>query len=265
MVFHGPIPHCHRKGVQVTFIKTAKCGHNYVSPGPRGRERFTGDCECSAKPKVATLDLTCIRCGTEFHHSRHREYCTDSCRVSIQRRRKSGQSIADVELLCERCGDTFEAVRNTAKRCLPCQGKVHPIFPEQVCVNPHCGISFVPFKAGQQSCGNSCAQKVWKAANRRPEPWDDRRRANYQKRRALKRLLPAENVIAREVFERDGWMCGICLAPVDESLVWPDPFSPSLDHVVPLARGGHHTYQNTQLAHLRCNVSKGDRVDAVAM
>lgn len=62
-----------------------------------------------------------------------------------------------------------------------------------------------------------------------------------------------------EVFERDGWVCGICDGPVDRELRWPDPWSPSLDHIVPMARGGQHLLENVQCAHLRCNISKGAR------
>lgn len=42
-------------------------------------------------------------------------------------------------------------------------------------------------------------------------------------------------------------------------LVYPNPLSASLDHVVPLAWGGEHTAANVQLAHLKCNVAKGAR------
>jgi 5-methylcytosine-specific restriction endonuclease McrA len=58
------------------------------------------------------------------------------------------------------------------------------------------------------------------------------------------------------VFDRDGWICGLCGEPVDKSLEWPDAMSVSLDHVVPLSRGGDHSYANVQCAHLGCNQRK---------
>ena len=61
------------------------------------------------------------------------------------------------------------------------------------------------------------------------------------------------------IFERDGWVCGICREAVDAALEWPDPRSASLDHVVPLTKGGAHSPDNAQCAHLACNVSKGNR------
>jgi 5-methylcytosine-specific restriction endonuclease McrA len=36
----------------------------------------------------------------------------------------------------------------------------------------------------------------------------------------------------------------------------PDPMSPSLDHILPLSKGGTHEPRNVQLAHLGCNVRK---------
>lgn len=60
-----------------------------------------------------------------------------------------------------------------------------------------------------------------------------------------------------EVFERDGWVCGICQKPVDQSVKYPDPMSASLDHVIPLSRGGDHVPDNAQCSHLTCNRQKG--------
>lgn len=51
--------------------------------------------------------------------------------------------------------------------------------------------------------------------------------------------------------------CGICGGALDPGLAHPDPMSKSVDHIVPLARGGAHTQQNLQWAHLICNMRKG--------
>lgn len=37
----------------------------------------------------------------------------------------------------------------------------------------------------------------------------------------------------------------------------PHPKAPTIDHVVPLAEGGHDTRANVQLAHFLCNSIKG--------
>lgn len=55
--------------------------------------------------------------------------------------------------------------------------------------------------------------------------------------------------------------CSICSEPMDRSLKRPDPLSPSVDHVIPIAKGGAHGQENLAWAHLVCNMRKGDRVD----
>jgi 5-methylcytosine-specific restriction endonuclease McrA len=62
-----------------------------------------------------------------------------------------------------------------------------------------------------------------------------------------------------EVYERDGWVCGICDEPVDRAAPFPEPLSVSLDHVKPVSLGGSHTRDNTRCAHLRCNSKRGNR------
>lgn len=77
----------------------------------------------------------------------------------------------------------------------------------------------------------------------------------------------AEDVDPLEIFERDSWVCAICRTDIDASLVWPAPGSPSLDHIIPVTRGGSHSPENLQASHLSCNIIKndGDLEEAVEM
>ncbi|GAB2767869.1 hypothetical protein GCM10027090_41530 [Sinomonas soli] len=62
-----------------------------------------------------------------------------------------------------------------------------------------------------------------------------------------------------KVFERDGWICGICGGAVDSALVYPDPLCASLDHRIPWTDGGSHLMENVQCSHLVCNLRKGSK------
>ena len=64
-----------------------------------------------------------------------------------------------------------------------------------------------------------------------------------------------------DVYERDNWICQLCKKPVNPNLSYPNPLCASLDHVIPLSRGGSHKTTNVQLAHLRCNTSRGNKVE----
>jgi len=56
-------------------------------------------------------------------------------------------------------------------------------------------------------------------------------------------------------------ICGICGKPVDRSYKYPHPLSPAIDHIVPIAKGGHPSaLSNLQLAHMCCNRQKSDKL-----
>ena len=92
--------------------------------------------------------------------------------------------------------------------------------------------------------------KLWAKVN------PNKNREASRKRRALKHTTQVEPINDKIVYLRDGWICQICKKRVDKRLKWPDPMSPSVDHIMPLYEGGSHTYKNVQLAHLGCNLSK---------
>ncbi|MGW6741646.1 HNH endonuclease [Streptomyces sp. NPDC055025] len=80
-------------------------------------------------------------------------------------------------------------------------------------------------------------------------------------RRARLQAALVEAFAPRAVLDRDGWVCQLCLQPIDPAVAWPASLSPSVDHVIPLAKGGLHAMTNVQAAHLGCNSRKGDRVE----
>lgn len=49
--------------------------------------------------------------------------------------------------------------------------------------------------------------------------------------------------------------CAICGEPIADA-------DKTIDHIIPVSRGGDNTIANMQIAHLRCNQLKGNRVDA---
>ena len=66
--------------------------------------------------------------------------------------------------------------------------------------------------------------------------------------------------LRREVYERDGWVCGLCAFPIDRDLSWPHKWSASLDHVIPQSRMliPDHSANNLRAVHLQCNSMRGD-------
>lgn len=61
------------------------------------------------------------------------------------------------------------------------------------------------------------------------------------------------------LYARDKGICSLCHKKVNKALKHPDPGSPTIDHIIPLAKGGPHSWPNVTLAHLGCNSAKRER------
>lgn len=67
-----------------------------------------------------------------------------------------------------------------------------------------------------------------------------------------------EDINWRDLGERDGWCCHICSGRVlKRAGTAKQPKGATVDHLVPIADGGSHTWDNVALAHRDCNTSRG--------
>lgn len=78
--------------------------------------------------------------------------------------------------------------------------------------------------------------------------------SNRQRYRAEKAGVTADSHITlARLYERDRGLCHICSRGVPTSQA-------SIDHVIPIVKGGEHTWGNVKLAHRICNQRKGDKL-----
>lgn len=108
---------------------------------------------------------------------------------------------------------------------------------------------------------------AWRTANpERVAEWvaanADSLRAKAARRRALRRSNEVGDVDLRALWISQCGICALCGERIDRSLSWPHPLSASVDHIVPLVRGGAHAQRNLQWTHLVENLRKGARLTA---
>ena len=95
-------------------------------------------------------------------------------------------------------------------------------------------------------CGRFCVARRYTM----PTPRPDRSGSHQTQFRINKKKIYATQTV-----------CGICGKPVDFSLKYPHPLSACIDHIIPIAKGGHPSaLENLQLAHWCCNRQKSDKL-----
>lgn len=171
--------------------------------------------------------------------------------------------------ICAQCGGEFTARTKQKRFCsLRCSEvmsgrRLAAPHPPRVCALDGCGVEFVPMMSTQKCCcehhGKIHWNRVSRAEGRQRQVWNDKRRDHWHRRRAQKKAVTTgEPVVLQRIADRDGWRCHLCGGRV-LTKPWPNPKSASLDHVVPISAGGAHDPANVRLAHLSCNVAKGNR------
>jgi endogenous inhibitor of DNA gyrase (YacG/DUF329 family) len=268
---------------ETPVFKTPGIGRwpSYCSEACRaqGSAKWHADYEATHRKRKPMVSVPCATCGKQMERATRtdakKQYCSKRCG------RRAGQPLQDAQpalvktAQCVGCGATFEVKGKRRKVCSVSCAKPGGEYAWQYfedrraerqrpCL--HCGATFIPKEARRITfcsrgcawvCSRECRSGHYQQVARHPAE-----RQRKQARRAAKLGLPTERFDDREIFERDGWRCGICRMPVDPQLKHPHVMSASLDHIIPLDKRGSHTRKNVQLAHLKCNSSKHNRVVA---
>ena len=115
-------------------------------------------------------------------------------------------------------------------------------------------------------CSDACKRRATHRRGKEREKLSGNFDGGNHRHRARKYGVAYESGITlKKLWKRDGGICQICGKPCD----WNDrswnkycgPTYPSDDHIIPMVKGGPHTWDNVQLAHMMCNSEKGDTID----
>lgn len=80
-------------------------------------------------------------------------------------------------------------------------------------------------------------------------------------KRARLRGAPAEiGITLPKLIKRDGLTCAICGLPCFYGGDYLADLYPTIDHIIPISKGGGHTWDNVQLAHRLCNINKSNLI-----
>lgn len=112
-----------------------------------------------------------------------------------------------------------------------------------------CGRPINTRRESKKFCSRTCRSRA--------NPGDDRKRCRRYG------VYYDPDVKREQVFERDGYICQICGIKCDiNDLGWGSNGAthPTIDHIIPLSKGGTHTWDNVQCACGLCNSRKQDSI-----
>jgi 5-methylcytosine-specific restriction endonuclease McrA len=112
---------------------------------------------------------------------------------------------------------------------------------------------------------NMSAERVYRRARKLGVKIDTRNAGGHYRLRALNYEIEYdESITLKAVRKRDKDICQICGLFVDDTDIKNGHIRrmyPTVDHIIPLSKGGSHTWDNVRLAHMACNAGKCDRND----
>ena len=112
---------------------------------------------------------------------------------------------------------------------------------------------------------NMSAERVYRRARKLGIKIDTRNAGGHYRLRALNYEIEYdESITLKAVRKRDKDICQICGLFVDDTDIKNGHIRrmyPTVDHIIPLSKGGSHTWDNVRLAHMACNAGKCDGND----
>lgn len=225
------------------------CNRRCKNNAKQKRDRAAGRKWTSTpEGRKITRDAICVDCGKSFSYEAGPGATRKRCPEHYRGPRP-----------CALCGETCQP-KFGKHHCRSCTNDLNEIAGneplEKIKACGECGEPFVFRSRTTFYCSKQCN---WKARRR-----GDREavRAQWLMSRAKKiGANEVDRISPSEVFERDGGICQLCNYPVNPTVEVPNPFAVTVDHKIPLSKGGAHTLENVQLAHFYCNSAKSDRVE----
>lgn len=237
----------------------------------------------------------CKVCGKLFS-GRKKKYCSKACSDEAMRIRRRDRWRKDhpdwdkgVNKICEWCGKDFSVPKRNAHIARFCSDKCKDTWWSRTVYGyksieerneerrkqkeekarikeaerkarikikacTECGETFETIQPNKLTCSKECSRLR-----------ENRLKRHHKEKRYNETNLIDKDITVRALYKRDNGICYICGGECDfddrqstDGHFICGPTYPSIDHVIPIARGGMHAWYNVKLAHHLCNAKKSD-------
>ena len=195
--------------------------------------------------------IECRKCHTQINMGmqsirKHRPlHC--ACEISERRQIKKDKKSL-ISILKKRANDLKLKEQK--------QQKLEQRQKDLISVCKECGKTFIGASINRKYCSAECSRRTGNRDKNKARMWRIISNGNADKDITLTKLI-----------KRDRSVCHICGEKCDredyirtqEGYFIVGNNYPSIDHVIPISKGGTHTWKNIKLAHHYCNTIKNDK------
>lgn len=195
---------------------------------------------------------------------RRRVTCSRKCRSALGYQNKLAKAPV-IYRLCKFCGKQFQVSNETRVFCSKgCSYKhtkktISDSWHDSKKHRPHFKEIECSYCSRPVTVPSSFTQKIVSHPECKVERKKARNRIKQTRRRGYRATL--RNLSVENMGDRDNWTCHICREPVNPLLPSNHREGASVDHVIPLSRGGSDEPENLKLSHWICNVRKSNKVN----
>lgn len=186
----------------------------------------------------------CKNCGKEFEIKRIdvNTFCSRDCSFQWLK----GNALANKEL--KKIQQEKEKTEKNKLKSFKLTEQKQKYIESHTKICIECGTRFIA-KYGRKCCSVECRKKR------------NNRLQDINRRHKLKENGKINwSITLKKLYKRDKGICHLCGKKVDMNLDINDNWYGSIDHVIPVSKGGTHTWDNVKLAHRKCNSLKRDNI-----
>lgn len=211
----------------------------------KGKVRKCQECKSALK--------NCDKCNREFRDLPSRKTCP-SCRASVKR-------------ACSECGKVTKTMHSKCSNCS---------YPERICLTPDCEKTYrssyrycISCRIKERIC-TECGKMFRSSGHPRchscsiTERGRSRHAVRVREYHLKRRITSSDEALSWRTLWAEGLRtCSLCQLEIDGDATRLKDTA-TLDHIIPLSKGGTHLRDNAQLAHYSCNSAKNNRISTVA-
>lgn len=210
--------------------------------------------------------LQCKNCRSSFKSYKDKKFCNRDCFLEYKRNNKvviPKEINKKISKECLHCGAEYQTSCSTSKYCSSTCGykyKQAEKAAKKKLFNikcKECGKHFSTTNRQRVFCSNVCGNKY------------KSRISEVKRRKTIKNNGKVDWEISIErLIKRDGSTCYLCGYKCDTkdyivteggTIITGEDY-PSIEHVIPVSKGGTHTWDNVKVAHRGCNNLKGVKI-----